>query len=115
MPERILPPETLKKSRHPLKQAEVEEISKKIATLKINEGVKPEDINRQARSLTAHHLITSRIKQSFFRILQAQQKQTEEARKLAMIDPLTGRHNRRWFDEELVRRMAEAKRRGESI
>lgn len=47
------------------------------------------------------------------------QEQTEiekaEAEKLARVDPLTGLPNRRWFDEEAERKIAEARRSGEGF
>ena len=87
----------IKYSKHPDIQKRVDiqldELSKK------HPSASTPVLNQMARDKVANQLARERLKQ-----------EVKRAEELSMIDPLTGLYNRRWFDGELVRQIAEARR-----
>lgn len=65
-------------------------------------------------SQSSNKNILSRAKTYKARLIASRQQQ-EVLKKQSLTDELTGLPNRRWFYDELVRRMSEAKRSGKSV
>lgn len=126
MPDGSPAPE-IKVSKNPQTQAKVEAVrdtlQQKYPT------ATPEHINSQARSKVANEMMMGIVRRILGKKVQVAEEQRDQAQvesitnrqraeiaeANSMIDPLTGLHNRRWFDEELPRRMAEARRQGKTI
>lgn len=123
------PSSDFKVSKRPEIQAEVEEVSKNLTQLKANQDKTPKEINQQARSLTAYHLMINRVRERLGRQITAaeQRAQTaedlasqhksdaEEARAKTMYDETTGLHNDVWFKERFERAIREFERTGKSF
>ncbi|MBI4079594.1 MAG: GGDEF domain-containing protein [Candidatus Levybacteria bacterium] len=94
----------IKISRHPKIQERIDDHKKLLEQQLRGTGVNEQGITYLARNNTAHEIRIKKLRE---------RSQTAEAN--SMTDPLTGLHNRRWFDDELLRRIAEAQRTGRKL
>lgn len=126
MPDGSSAPE-IKVSKNPQTQAKVEAVRDSLQQK--YPTATQEHLTSQARSKIANEMMMGIVRRILGKKVQVAEEQRDQAQieseanrqraetaeANSMIDPLTGLHNRRWFNEELPRRMAEARRQGKSI
>jgi diguanylate cyclase (GGDEF)-like protein len=114
MPEGSSAPD-IKVSKNPAIQSQVDQRAQELRSSPRFANRPPELINEKARSEVAHSLWRDKLRSILGKKAEDAEQRAQTAEANSMIDPLTKLHNRRWFDEELPRRMAEARRQGKSI
>lgn len=92
----------IKKSRNPKIQASVGQEIMKLYSETPNLSFV--EVNSLARDRVAGQIIRTRLRQ-----------EVKAAKEMSMTDELTGLHNRRWFEDELKKRIAMAKRNKQDL